>query len=332
MTQPTWKFTPINVSEKVTFYKITTKELTDLLSKEINEYWKDEQRDNVIRFPGSQPVSIEKRSFSQLKKEPYVVCAKLDGERYMLYLTEIPADLSKPDGNKLKVAFMVNRRLDFFIITQQFSDDSYKKKTLLDGELIKNKFIIHESISLAGNVVKTKKWEERWRPTDIFLQKHYKMQENETLRISLKKFYHFKNISHLFKEIEEKQIKSDGIVFYPMNDPVQYRTQNNLFKWKPPGHHTVDFKINVENDNVELITWGRGEPIVFETMNKNPFLQVGINPKTDQVIEFKGTKGNFIPLIIRKDKPVGNNLYTVRKTLLNIRENITKENLINVSK
>ena len=35
-------------------------------------------------FPGSQPISIEYRHFDILKSNPYVVCEKTDGVRFMM--------------------------------------------------------------------------------------------------------------------------------------------------------------------------------------------------------------------------------------------------------
>ena len=54
------------------------------------------------RFPGSQPVSFEKRHLEVLEREDYYVCEKSDGVRYLLYFA-IP-----PSG---PVAFLVNSKL-----------------------------------------------------------------------------------------------------------------------------------------------------------------------------------------------------------------------------
>ena len=53
------------------------------------------------RFPGSQPVSFEKRHLDVLEREDYYVCEKSDGVRYLLYFA-IP-----PSG---PVAFLVRTR------------------------------------------------------------------------------------------------------------------------------------------------------------------------------------------------------------------------------
>lgn len=324
---PTWTF------EKVgEFYKITTPELTTRLSNELCNFWNGEQHDSKVRFPGAQPVSIELANIKILKSVPYVVCAKLDGERYILYMTQVPEDLSTPTSKELSISFMVDRNLDFYIITiDSWNEAIYKNKTILDGEFIGNEFVIHDAICLAGTIVKNEKWETRWRATDSFLTSSYRYSKKDTFNLRLKKFYLVNQLKLLFDDIETNKIKNDGLVFYPMNDPVKYRSQDNLYKWKV--RHTVDFKIRVEDKQVILETWSNSKTVDYATMNISKFSAIN-NLKTGDIIEFDTCLNSqkvpeFIPILKRTDKNVGNNLYTVRKTILNAKENISKETLLN---
>jgi len=332
MNQPTWKFEQTQiVGCKKPVFKVTTPELITRLSKQVNLYWKGEQHDNELRFPGAQPVSIEKKDFHILKSNPYLVCAKLDGERYFVFATKVPANLNLPRKNLMNVTFLVNRRLDFYIITETFSDEVYQNKTLLDGELINNELVIHDIIIIRGEIVKDKTFDIRWKLCDDFLIKNFRNNSNvNTLNIRLKKFYPLQLIKDLFRDIKNNNIKSDGIVFYPVNDKVKYRCQDNLFKWKPPGKHTIDFKIKINENEVELLTWGNRKTIVYEKLPLSIFDELK-GFKDNQVIEFKVENDEFIPILIRHDKPVGNNLYTIRKTLLNVRENIREIDLCKIN-
>jgi len=328
---PQWKYVEETVKGKQ-FFRIITPSLQEHLTDQIIQYWEGEQHDNKKRFPGAQPVSIERKNFNTIIREPYVVCAKLDGERFLMFMTKVPEDLENPDSAMLNITFMVSRNLQFYIITGCWSEEVYNGRTLLDGELLDNgEFVVHDAIVLAGVVVKPKDWEYRWRTTDTFLQSQCTKEKTNTLTVRLKKFYRVKSLNVLFKEIDEEKIESDGLVFYPMKDAVKYRNQPNLFKWKPPGHHTIDFKIEIEGQEVKLMTWGNKQNLEYKRIPLSFFDKIP-SLKTDDVIEFgtltKGNKICFIPLKKRDDKPVGNNLYTVRKTLLNVKENITKEELI----
>ena len=41
------------------------------------------------RFPGCQPISIERRHFPILKANQYVICDKTDGERFLLLIHRV---------------------------------------------------------------------------------------------------------------------------------------------------------------------------------------------------------------------------------------------------
>ena len=49
--------------------------------KRVNELWGLPK--TFDRFPGSQPISIERRHFPLLRKNEYVICDKSDGERFL---------------------------------------------------------------------------------------------------------------------------------------------------------------------------------------------------------------------------------------------------------
>lgn len=324
---PTWKFEKVN-----SFYKIITPDLIDRLSNELCDFWSGEQHDKKIRFPGAQPVSIEKNDIKTIKSLPYVICAKLDGERYILLLTQVPEDLNDPNSKKLNINFVVNRNLDFFIVTiSGFPGFAYENKTIFDGELLNNEFIIHDAINIGGDIVKKENWESRWRKTDAFLTTVYKYTPSDSFFIKLKKFYDIKQLKDLFNDIETNNIKTDGIIFYPMNDPVRYRSQTNLYKWKPPGHHTIDFKIRIENSSVIMESWSSSKTFDYMKLPIYKFSNIQ-DLKNGDVIEFNTKIVNrvaqFTPIIKRVDKEVGNNLYTVKKTIQNVKENITKDFLL----
>lgn len=325
---PTWKYSKVTL-EGNTLYKITTPKLVQRLTNEVCGYWKIPDYEDKKRFPGAQPVSIEKKNFKIVKDSSYVVCAKLDGERFLLLATRVPEDLSNKDSKMLNVSFLVSRNLEFYIITCGWSSKMYEGGILLDGELVNNSFIVHDTINGGGNIVSNRTWDVRWRTADKLI--HTSDSSKNTLNISLKKFFLVKNLKDLFNEIDDLAIPSDGIVFYPMKDPIHYRAQPNLFKWKPPGHHTIDFKVDIQGDRVKLLTWGNKRTIDFDEVPLSKFGCID-DLKTGDIIEFstmaEDGKICFQPILRRDDKPVGNNLYTVRKTLLNVKENITKENLI----
>ena len=94
------------------------------------------------RFPGPQPVSIERRHFPLLTQQPYFVCEKTDGTRYLLASTE--------EG-----VVLVNRA--FEVIKVQ--GVRIPKDTLLDGELVKTRngktlFLVFDAVRVKGENIK----------------------------------------------------------------------------------------------------------------------------------------------------------------------------------
>ena len=107
-----------------------------------------------------------------------------------------------------------------------------------------------------------------------------------------------------------------------------------MFKWKPEGHHTIDFLAKVSKNKKEhiLYCWNRGKNKKF-AVTKNITLNNEIIPNGTVVeynCEIKKEGYNFIPIRLRTDKPHGNSLLTVEKTILNIRENIKREEFIKI--
>lgn len=313
---PLWKF-----DEK---QRITTPELEEILKEEVLKYWNSPKK----LFPGPQPVSIEYKDIEVLRKKPYVACAKLDGERFFLYSTQVPIDLQKPNQNLLNISFLINRNFQFFITTLNWPEEMYKNKILLDGELIEKTFIVHDSIIINGNIINKEPWDTRWHTANKFLSQYG--GKHHSLTIKLKKFYTIPQLNILFRDMKEQTTPSDGIIFYPIKEPIGYRHQPTLLKWKPPGKHTMDFKIIIEGHKVKLMAWASGKDIEYKTLPITHFSNIE-DLSSGDIIEFttinKGRQLQFKPIKKRTDKPVGNSLFTIKKTLLNIKQNIQQKDL-----
>ena len=292
-------------------------ESTQLISKKICNFWKGEEFDDKLRFPGAQPISLELKDIVTILQNEYLICPKLDGERFFLVL--------QPEG-----CWFVNRNMEFFETNIKFNKYLKTKGTILDGELLPNNFVIHDAIEVLGQNVKTKDFDKRISSIKCIMNMF--RNEPNCINISLKDFWSVKSIRDMIKWMKQYKIPNDGIIFYPVKGPIGYKTQMNFFKWKPPGHHTIDFLVRQSGQHMDLITWSRSKETVFESLPIEMFTELEhFNPK-ECVIEFKTEmkqkKCQFIPWKVRTDKPIGNNLYTVRKTILNVKENITIENLI----
>ena len=264
---------------------------------------------HVEKFPGCQPVSIEKKHIRLLQNDSYVVCDKTDGSRYLLVC--LYYDM-KP------FCIMIERSLKMFLVDMEIHHDLYEG-TVLDGELVKNRknqydFLVFDTFLFKGN---------KCVNNPFSLRKTY----IETLGNLVKSSRFFdiypKQMYPLKEYVSDTKYKTDGLVFTPLNKKVEFGTDYELFKWKPQYMNTVDFLIDSEY-NMFLAKNGVLQKTNNVVKNVN-----GIKPIDKSIIvECEYLQNNRWGLVkVRPDKTLPNSIYVYQKTLLNIEENISKEDL-----
>jgi hypothetical protein len=254
------------------------------------------------RFPGPQPVSIERRHYPLLKRQPYVVCEKTDGVRHFLLCTM--------DGT----VAIVNRAFKIEIVKIKIP-----KGTLLDGELVKTKtgkvlFVVHDSVCVKGESVMARPLSERLEAASQVVKRIIKTA-SAPFEIRVKTMVPLDNISAL-PALDAFEYETDGLVFTPVNEPIRVGTHETMFKWKPRERITIDFEIK---NGFELFVQDRGTPYKESELhlkNARKDLPDGTIAECGY-----GELGWFVEKI-RTDKKHANNRRTYFRTCINIRENI----------
>jgi hypothetical protein len=260
--------------------------LSSDIKKFIAEKW---ESSNSERFPGPQPVSIERKHIPLLSKNPYLVCEKTDGVRNFL--------ICFTDSIGRKICALVNRSFDYELYPLTLPRD-----TLLDGELLGKDYIIHDAVCIKGEDVRQKTLTERLAYARAVTKSILPL---EKLKVKCKNMLEYKNMSQLV--LGEH---TDGVIFTPVNEPVRMGTHRTLFKWKPREKITVDFYLknsvfHIQHDG-KLV--GVAKPLCASNLE-------GIFE-----CSFEGAK--WIPEKRRTDKSHPNNKRTYERTLVNIKENI----------
>jgi ATP-dependent DNA ligase len=248
------------------------------------------------RFPGPQPVSIERRHFSLLEKQKYFVCEKTDGLRYLL---------GSFDGG----VFLVNRSFASVPLKIRVPKD-----TLLDGELVTTRdgrrlFMVHDAIRVKGRDLTRD-------PLDVRLEAARKMVKGiiktagAECEIRVKTMWPLTSIRDMPTEFE---YETDGIVLTPIAEPIRTGTHETMFKWKPRDRITIDFAIM---DGKNLYVQDKGFPFLeAELLTK-------VNIPDGSIVECGyGPTGWFVEKI-RTDKTYANNRRTYFRTIINLRESI----------
>lgn len=242
---------------------------------------------------------------------------------------------------------------------------------IFDGELVKNKsdiwqYVIHDCAYIYGINISNLSFNERYsKINQMFDHGVWKKGVGDFI-LTTKLFYSFGNLRELMKLIDNNQIdhKIDGLIFTPCNKRICSGTQDDLYKWKPRDLHTFDFKIyiydnyiNNDNDleiNEFIGKYGRAPGKISAYVNNNGTHEIyAYTPPNDvsEKIFFQQLEKNcsgfsngnivecdydekldvFKPIKIRNDKSHPNSIFTVKKTLNNIKENITVEELVALS-
>lgn len=243
---------------------------------------------NPERFPGPQPVSIERKHIPLLSKNEYLVCEKTDGVRHFL------ACFTTKSENK-KICALVNRSFDYELFPLTVPRD-----TLLDGELLGNVYIIHDAMWIQGRDLRQMSLVDRLAHAKALVKVILPIPK---LRVVCKNMIPYKEMCTL--KLGEQ---TDGVIFTPVNEPVRMGTHRTLFKWKPRERITIDFLLR--NGNLCI-------------QHESKLLGVQKSSEKEEGIyecSFDGTA--WIPILKRTDKSHPNNKRTYERTLVNIQENI----------
>lgn len=271
-------------------------------------------------FPGSNPVSIERKHYTTLLQDPYMVSEKTHGIRYMLFIKTIRG---------VNVIALINRRQDVQLIDIPVPEP-WLQGTILDGEVAIHKqagidmFLAFDVLFVSGQDVSHLHFRDRLHAfTTAYRKDHYTPSEH--FQIKIKHFIPLQDFAAFMPYYEKVQesFDTDGIVFTPMQQQVIPGKNDAMFKWKMQNDNTIDFFVKLNNDGSNT-----ANAFVFNTVAKKPQLvtKVPVCPDmaSDDIWECEFTRKtqSWKPLVKRTDKKYPNSLETYEATLVNIKENI----------
>jgi hypothetical protein len=242
------------------------------------------------RFPGPQPISIERKHLSILKSEPYLVCEKNDGVRNMFV-----------SGLSDRFGIFINRKFEMIQTTIPLPSG-----TVLDGELMEDVYLIYDAVMIRGKNVMDCPLTERLTLAKMVVP----LATKGNVKVRVKPMLPLSRISEI-----QLGPKTDGLIFTPVFQPVRMGTHETCFKWKPRNHITIDFLVR----NGHLCIQGAEEikPLTRAcSMGREPAEFEG------QIVECEYGVAGWSIIKVRKDKDYPNNKRTYTRTLVNLRENI----------
>jgi hypothetical protein len=284
------------------------------LEKEIlnffHECWNNSHK-NI--FPGPQPISIERKHFQQLKKNPYLVCEKSDGVRWVFVCLTF-------EGKKF--CGLINRALVIRWVNVNVCGKA-KLGTLLDGELVGKNYLVYDAVKVNGQHCGSKNFLDRYKLIERFCGSIMKLAK-DPITLVPKKFEPIQDAKHYIEEILPTiEHNSDGLVFTPVNEPIRIGTHETMFKWKPLEKNTIDFQVKWEKRGV----WG-----LYIQDRGMLYFETEVRPeqcdwlRENMIVECRYRNWEYPmwwePLKQRTDKTYPNNRRTFYRTLVNIQEDI----------
>lgn len=299
---------------------------------------------NLEGFPGCQPVSMTQDNINLIKENDYMVSWKADGNRYMMLIL---------NANEMYFFDRNYHVYQVFNLTFLKRNSSTEKlqNTLLDGEMVVDvvngkrypRYLIYDIVYCDGKDVSHCNFRER---INIIFKQVIQPRENakrtgqidrtkEPIGVRIKDFFELKNTYKFFETKFQNSLSHeiDGLIFQPVHLEYISGRCNQVLKWKPPSHNSVDFLLNI----VEETRPGRIEKYIgqlFVGGQMHQFAQIRVTNELkkyhNRIIEcrFNFNKGAWEFMRERTDKSYPNSIRTATNVVNSIRYPITKQFLL----
>lgn len=273
------------------------------------------------KFPGPNPVSLERADFPKLLQQHYYVCEKTDGVRHLLMCCNYKGH---------NVCVLADRTLTFWLLPLRDVPRAMYQGSVLDGEIAFNKmskswqFLAFDVVMMSGVPTFSKRFSDRIGVAHkvMALFRHHPL---DPLDLKVKNFCGLATLADAASHVSmaRSYFEVDGVILTPQEDPVVFGRHFGMFKFKDGAKHTIDFLVLDAEGNLGVFDNGRHAAV--GRLSVLPGQRV---PGVGSVVEcsFLG-KDSWKMEMVRTDKTTANDMFTYRKTKLNIDENLCWDDL-----
>ena len=319
---------------------------------------------NSIRyFAGPSPVSLERKDMSILCEESCMLSLKTDGVRYLLLLTKSPHGecIALMINRKLVVYEIEVWANENFFEEGTILDGELVWEYI--GYTPELRFIVFDVVVVAGVSYKERSYADRLQcitnivyanlhEEDAFIErvvteekKLVSMHNDFNMRFVPKRCVLLKQVGALWDARHTTYHKNDGLIFTLNNRGININTSTSIFKWK--SDHTIDLQVRRRsgaNGPIYTILCQDGpscnvcDTIHVSGHNYTCLLttnEIIATAKDDEYIvecacslDVLQHTVTIFPMKVRHDKESPNSRHTIERTLVNIIENITLEEIV----
>lgn len=245
-----------------------------------------------LRFPGSQPVSLDRQNLQLLRQKYYHVTWKADGTRYMLlvlrhstYLIDrqfrfrrvfMRFPLQAPQAHLSEADRRAKRTLPP-LPKGDFLGAPLHNGTLLDGEMVIDvvhkgqanqeqvrRYLVYDIMAHNSKSLAQAKFGERFemirrdivqpRTVEASCCQEWYSYDQELFRVRRKDFWPLSQTENLLRKfIPQLSHEADGLIFQGFDDNYICRTHEGLLKWKDAHHNSVDFLFKMKADGKHIL-------------------------------------------------------------------------------
>lgn len=320
------------------------------------KFWEKQRVHNQI---APNPVSLESKDVVTLASNEYVVGEKSDGVRYIMVCShwEMPQ-------NKSPYAVLLDRNMTIYEIKIK-AEESIFRGTVLDGEIVTTNdntllYLVFDLVCDRGiSCIHMDFVERQKRLYELLNPMGPKLLSNEDsscIQITQKNFTPLDTLLEKGLEADPQRYinhKSDGWILVPVRCGIKTLRHTTMFKFKQ--EHTIDVQIiRTERHQYGVSYWVDGNPTVgpfADPHNQNMKIELilaedwlktiqelgglNVNGIYECNLEERANQPHmvFLHLIrLRTDKNTPNDLFTISKTIVNYREKISPEYLLEMIK
>ena len=172
-------------------------------------------------------------------------------------------------GGPFELQFLIDRKNDYYCVRRESlhipileNVQGYHMGTLLDGELVRQKFkdgkperlayLIFDCLAIDNENVTNRPFDKRLaridqlvaKPIRDFARKYPDELQYQPFQIEMKKMEFPYGMEMMFKDrIPNLPHGNDGLIFTCKDTPYVAGTDQHILKWKPPQENTIDFRL-----------------------------------------------------------------------------------------
>lgn len=304
-------------------HKVTDARCAAHIASVVRDMAFDDNR--ALRFPGPNPVSLDTGHYPTLRSQRYYACEKTDGVRFLLVCCAVPAPRT---GEPLKVCALLDRTMTAYLAPLRHVPRAMFQGSLIDGELVWNRaderweYLVFDAVCVSGVPVMADGLRDRLEAVHAVMGV-YAWDPRDPLALGVKSFIGCGKLDALDDHMARAGAKYDvdGIILTPASTPVVYGRHSGMFKLKFEARHTVDFMVGPDGRQL----------LVFDSGRHAPVGRLSAPAAPGCIAECKRSEvagGDAWDLVtVRTDKTTANDMFTYQKTLLNMKEALTLDDV-----